>query len=229
MGADELQVLGDDIWAVRAPLSIWGISISTQMTVIRLADNSLILISPIAINAALQQKISELGTVKAIISPNNFHHLFARDCAANFPNAGYYAPPGLNIRVKNSLESADLHALGDDFYLGEIASVRFCENHIADERVFFHPKSKSLIVTDLLMNFSGQLSFATKVFTTLMGLNNGLGVSRMQRSFINDWEQARESIRAILSWDFQQILIPHNSNLNDKAKHRAEQAFRPLL
>lgn len=229
MGMYQLQPYGDDIWAIRAPFSIWGINISTQMTVVRLADQSLILISPIPIDAALKKQIEELGAVKAIISPNNFHHTFVKACAANFPDAEYYAPPGLNSRVKNSLPAADLHALSDDYYLGELTSLRFSENHVADERVFFHPKSQSLVVTDLLMNFTGNLSLPTKVFTTLMGLNNGLGISLMQRKFIKDREQARKSIHTILSWDFRQILMPHNSNLTEQAKSQAQHAFQSFL
>lgn len=229
MNQYELQPYGEDIWAVRAPLSIWGINVSTQMTVIRLADQSLILISPIAIDTQLRQAIEALGTVKAIISSNNFHHLYAKDCLATFSDAQYYAPPGLNARIKDSPEAADLHALGDEYYLGELTSVRFCENHVADERVFFHPKSQSLIVTDLLMNFSGDLSFATRIFTTLMGLNSGLAMSRMQRSFIKDMQQARQSLQTILSWDFQQILIPHNSNVTEQAKQQATRAFEVLM
>ena len=71
-----LRQLDNNLWVAEQPLKFMGLPVGTRMTVIRLADNSLLLISPIEITPKIKQQLISLGTVKYLIAPNLFHHLY---------------------------------------------------------------------------------------------------------------------------------------------------------
>ena len=75
-----LREIDKDIWVAEQPFRYFGLSVGTRMTVIRLANRELAVISPIQVSDAIVSQLGELGTVKHIIAPNLYHYLFA----ANF-------------------------------------------------------------------------------------------------------------------------------------------------
>ena len=58
---------------MKQPQRFMGLEVGTRMTVIRLRDNSLILISPLKITSDIEEELDELGEVKYLIAPNLFH------------------------------------------------------------------------------------------------------------------------------------------------------------
>ncbi|MGL5076154.1 MAG: DUF4336 domain-containing protein, partial [Waterburya sp.] len=71
-----LQHIDTNLWVAEQPLKFMGLSVGTRMTVLRLADNSLLLISPIQITAQIKQQLDNLGIVRYLIAPNLFHYLY---------------------------------------------------------------------------------------------------------------------------------------------------------
>ena len=65
------------------------------MTVIRLADGSLMLHSPVQCNDETRALVEELGPVRYVVSPNKLHHFFLGRWAEACPGAEIWAPPGL--------------------------------------------------------------------------------------------------------------------------------------
>lgn len=213
-----LKQYGDKLWAVRVPMKMMGLDLTTQMTIVQLPDQSLILISPISINADLKQEIEALGTVTAIISPNTFHHLFARDCLQAFPAAKYFCPASLPERIKGLPDNSDLYSIDEGFWQGQLQTRRISPTHIADEMVFFHPGSKTLIVTDLFQYSMGELSLGSKLFAVLTGTLRKPAISRLFKIMIKDKQEFRASLDLILQWDFERVLMPHNCNIETNAK-----------
>ena len=84
---------------------------STRMTVIKLTDGGLFLHSPIRIDSGLRAELGGLGEVQVIVAPNKFHHLFAGDACAAYPNAKLYGALGLPVKRKD-LKFAGM--LGDE-------------------------------------------------------------------------------------------------------------------
>jgi hypothetical protein len=89
------------------------------MTVVRLADRSLALISPVPIDDALSAEIEELGQVAYLLAPNLMHHLHLRAAFERYPGARLLGPAGLakkQARLKlNPLDIARHPALRDTF------------------------------------------------------------------------------------------------------------------
>ena len=213
-----LNCYGPNIWAIRAPMSMLGTNISTQMTIVRLPDQSLILISPIKITDLLKSEISTLGKVVFIISPNTFHHLFASQCQANFKDATYLRPATLADRIKNLPVGSDLYAVDNEIWQGQLETRRISQSHMADEMVFFHPESKSLVITDLIQYSDGDLSLAGKVFAFITGTLRKPAISRLYKTMIKDKQEMRSSLEFIMDWDFERVLLPHNCNIQVNAK-----------
>ena len=87
MESDTLQPLGPDIWMVDGPtIPFYGIPFPTRMTVIRLAKGDLFLHSPIRYSKALADRLSVLGRIRHLVSPNWIHYAHIGDWARAVPD-----------------------------------------------------------------------------------------------------------------------------------------------
>ena len=97
-----LNEIERDIWvADGASVPFFGFQYPTRMTVVRLADGSLWVCSPIALSPPLANAVNALGPVRHLVSPNKIHHLFLKDWARAWPDAKLYASPGLARRRRD--------------------------------------------------------------------------------------------------------------------------------
>lgn len=93
-----LKEIDTDIWVAEAPFQYFGLSVGTKMTVIRLENGELAVISPIQVDNAESLELDKLGTVSHIIAPNLYHYLFASDFKAHYPQAIFWATSGMEVK-----------------------------------------------------------------------------------------------------------------------------------
>ena len=74
-----LKEVDTNIWVAEQKLKYLGLQVGTRMTIIRLNNGVLVVISPIKIDKETNNKIDELGKVNIIIAPNLYHHVFISD------------------------------------------------------------------------------------------------------------------------------------------------------
>ena len=67
---------------VRLPLPF-----TTRMTVVRLGNGDLFIHSPIAFEPALADRLQAMGTVRHLVSPNQFHYAHIGEWSRAFPSA----------------------------------------------------------------------------------------------------------------------------------------------
>ena len=67
---------------VRLPLPF-----TTRMTVVRLGNGDLFIHSPIAFEPALADRLQAMGTVRHLVSPNQFHYAHIGEWSRAFPGA----------------------------------------------------------------------------------------------------------------------------------------------
>ena len=147
-----LRALGPELWEAELHLREGGMHLRMRMTVVRRADGTLWLHSPIHIDDALGDRLAELGPVRDIVAPNRFHHRFAAAAKERYPNATLWGAPGLARRRKRIPFDATLsqeNAWGGDLEAIFLAGAPFWSEH-----VFFHPASGTLICTDLCSTFA---------------------------------------------------------------------------
>ena len=124
-----------DIGIVDGPLeylTVGGIRLplpfTTRMTVVRLSNGDLFLHSPIKFDERLARQIRGLGTVRHLVSPNQFHYAHIGEWARAFPETIAWASPRVRHRAR---ARRDVH---DD------AGIRLCDRVSALRRLGLHAR-----------------------------------------------------------------------------------------
>lgn len=221
---------GENIWFVRAPLSLGGVQVTTQMSIIKNGDDKILLISPVEISPALKEEILRLGQVCWIVAPNNFHHFYIQSALNAFPSAQLLCPQGLGKKRKD-LPAHNIIDVSDQAVWGEdLIALQIYHSGLVDEHVFLHKPSKTLVLTDLFMLFNENSNFVTKVICVLVGVSTRqVKMSRMMKLLYRDKNLLRDSFQKILSWDFQRVHLAHSRNIEENARAQIQQAMSFLL
>jgi hypothetical protein len=199
--------------------------IGTRMTVIRLSGGGLFLHSPVRLGEPTRRALDALGPVRAVVAPSKVHHLFVADYIAGYPQARVYGAPGLAEKRKD----LQLHGvLGDHApseWNGEIEQHLFRGASFMNEVVFFHPATRTLILTDLAFNVPADKTAGARIFYWLTGAAGRFGPHRIVRLAIRDRRAARESVDRILRWNFDRVTVTHGDVLECGGKQRFAAAF----
>jgi hypothetical protein len=208
-----LRELDTDLWAAERPQRFFGLEVGTRMSVIRLADGSLLLHSPVALGPELRREIDGRGTVRFAVAPNRFHHLYAGDVARAYPEARLWVAPGLERKRPDLVISG---VLGDDApaeWKGEIDQIFFRGRPLENEVAFFHRASRTLLLCDLAFNFGPAAAAATRLLMSVLQRRGRFGPSRLDSLLIRDRRAARQSLAGILAWDFDRVVVAHGDVL----------------
>lgn len=231
-----LRQIERNLWVAEQPQNYLGLEVGTRMTVIRRSDNSLVLISTIKIDSELDRQLKALGTVRYLVAPNLFHYLYLSHCQQIHPQAVTIAPPGLaskqpNLKIDKIL-TLDRTELDTELEYVLFAGFRvFVPPKIAvvNEVVFYHPSSKTLIITDSAFNFDRSFPLVTQLAARVIGSYKVLKPSWLEKIAIQDKHLLRKSIERILTWDFQRIIMAHGQIVDSDAKQQLSAGYRWLL
>lgn len=157
---DRLKPIAPDLWIVDSgPLS--GIlPLPVRMTVMRLGDGSVWLHSPTRFDETLAWSIEALGPIRHLVAPNIAHWMFLEDWQKRCPDALTWGPPELRRRgqVRRRIEAGDLKIDRDleeqspEAWASDILQIAVPGGFGFREIAFFHTVSRSLILTDLVLN-----------------------------------------------------------------------------
>lgn len=224
-----LEAFGRGIWISDGPeVTVAGFRYPTRMAVIRLADGSLFVWSPVALDEGLCSAADALGPVRHIVAPNALHHLFLAPWKRAYPGARLYAPPGLRRKRADIVFDADLD--GGPCWGAEVEHVVMKGNLITDEVVFFHAGSGTVLFADLLQRIpAGSLS-GWRALVAKLDLMTGPepSVPRKFRLAFTGRRAARASLARILAWPAERVLIAHGAPVEQDAKAFLRRAFRWL-
>ena len=183
-----------------------------RSVVIRLKDNSLFIISPIKPTSDICNEINALGKVRYIVSPNHLHHLYMGDWQQAYPNAKLYGSPRLAPKRKDLTFDKILSTdVPEPEWIGQIEQCVFGSgNGWFDEIVFFHCESRTLIFTDMIMDFDPTVFSSISRVTTKwnqMYKNTPRGV---KLAHIFDRKILRDSLNTIRTYKPQHLLVAHS-------------------
>jgi Domain of unknown function (DUF4336) len=220
-----LQKIAPNIWHTQHNFVANGISVSSRMTVVRLQDGCLWLHSPVPISSELKAELNGLGEVKYVVAPSKMHHLFVVDCMAAFPQATLFGAPGLQAKRPDLQGMRELQAFAEPSWQDDLEQHFFAGMPLVNETVWFHKPTRTLIVTDLLQYYQGELSFGLKMYAKLTGTRNQLAVPKTVRWLVKDKAAALTSAKKILDWPFERVVIAHNSIISTDACAVVGKAF----
>lgn len=216
----------DSLWVAALPFRFKGIDMGARMTIVRLSDGSLLVISPLDLSPQMRAEIEALGEVRVILAPNRFHYLCLHEYSEAFPDAQVFVAPGVkadDVRVSGTLgDQADL------LWSDVLDQMIFRGNNLEQEVVFFHCDSRTLIMTDLCFNLQRERRPWQRFAKNLLDINGRFGPSRLSRVLTRDRKAARASLERVLQWDFDRIIMAHGEVLPGGGKAAMQKAFRWL-
>jgi hypothetical protein len=225
--SESLTPLAEGVWIARAPVSFLGLRLVSTMTVLRLADGTLLLHSPVALTPERRAAVEALGPVAHLYAPNTFHHLRIGDWAAAFPSARLHAPARL-ARKRRDLKIDRPHGAPEPAFAGVIDEVQV-DGFRLEETALFHRPSRTLVVADLVHNVGRPTHRWTALYTRAMGFQDRVAVSRVIRwTAFSDRAAARRSVDQLLALPFDRIVVGHGAPLLEGAREALAAAYRWL-
>jgi hypothetical protein len=198
-----LTSLAPDLWiATRQFTNELGV-VTSRMTVIRLKDRRILLHSPVPSDPDLRSAVENLGQVAALIAPNLFHHQFLSEWKAAFPVAKAFCAPDLAAKRNDFKFDGVLEDVSPPEWRGQVDQLLIKGIPEYGEVVFFHRASRSLVVGDLVFNYTPAQAASDP------GGADGLGPHGRIRSAISDPNALRESIENVIRWPFDRVIVAH--------------------
>ncbi|MEE3328192.1 MAG: DUF4336 domain-containing protein [Myxococcota bacterium] len=223
-----LELFAQSLYVAEGPsVPFLGIPYPTRMAVVKLESGSLWVWSPIALSPELERDLIALGPVEHVISPNKIHHLFLAEWAERFPDARFYAPPGLAKRKPQLHFDFELGEAAPSAWTEEIDQTVFKGSFAMDEVLFFHRPSKTAIRCDLVQRHDA--SDLKPMHRWLMWADGLLGENG---STPREWRftfwrrnQTRVSRSVVLDWKPENLIIAHGTCAKGRASEILSQAL----
>ena len=190
-----------------------GGDLPLRMTVLQLADGSVVLHSPIRIDDALAAELEAVGPISHLIAPNCFHHVFAGKAKERWPNAKLLGAPGLAEKRPDLAFDGEL---GDSLLAPLAAELDACVvggSPRMGEVVFFHRATRTLLATDLVFNLDNPPGLALRLALSMMGNRRGLKQSRLLRVFNKDRAALQASVERIINFPAERVIMGHGAIL----------------
>jgi hypothetical protein len=227
-----LQTFADNVSMVDGPpVRAVGVTFSTRMIVVKLVDGSLWVNSPVSVPPYILERLMALGPVKYLVAPTKMHVWRLVGWHALFPNAELWGPPQIPNAFKWMPFAGILGELPPHGWAYDLDQLVFKGNCFIDEVFFLHRKSRTLIMADFIQNHPVEkdepLRNALLKFMGVAYPHGGVALD-IRLSFINR-NLARQSLRRLLSWDFDKLIIAHGVCIERDAKPFVERAFRWLV
>ena len=235
-----LKAIAEDLWVVDGPLIRFGprllnMPFPTRMTVIRLGEGDLFIHSPTPLLPELAQELERwAGRPRWIIGPNRLHYWWIPQWHAAFPQAEVYLAPRIREQSAGRIDFSARELDRECGYPwdGEITTLPITGSFLT-ETVFFHHRTRTLVLTDLIENFEpGRASSRLMSWLTRIGgvRDPDGGMPRdMRFSFRRHKATLRAAIERMIAWNPERIILAHGRWYPSEGTYELRRAFRWLL
>ena len=226
----------EKVWVVDGePVRVMGLQLPVRMTVVRLRSGELWLHSPTQYNETLKRALEPIGPIGHLVAPNVAHWSFVKDWQQHV-SATTWAAPNLRRRaaVKKSGVRFD-HDLGEhppEAWADDLDQAIIPGGGGFREVAFFHRASRTLVLTDLIVNLEPQkLPWAPRAFAKLTGTLAPDGrapaylrlIVRMRR------REAAKAVARLLSWEPERVIFAHGRWFESDGKAALRRSLGWLL
>ena len=210
------------IWVKEYPVHYAGTDFHARMTIIRLSDSRIMIHSPCEIDISTKSEIDNLGEVTFIIAPGSYHYLYIASAQEAFPNTETFICPGIERKRPKLKFDWILGDRPDPRWKDEFDQVLVRGTKYIWEVAFFHKISRTLILVDLLENFTDTtpgVSWTLKLWWKVVFhmWNHPKPAPEYQLGW-RDKKAARKSLQRILEWDIHRIIIAHGDMVENNCK-----------
>lgn len=235
-----LKAVASDLWVVDGPLIRFGprplsMPFPTRMTVIRLGDDDLFIHSPTPLSPVLAEEMERwAGRPRWIVGPNRLHYWWIPDWHSAFPQAEVYLAPRIREQSAGRIDFSAQPLDRERGYPwdGEITTLPITGNFMT-EIVFFHHRTRTLILTDFIENFEPRKtgSWLMRWLTRIGGVRdpNGGMPRDMRVSFRQHKPALRAAIERMIAWNPERVILAHGRWYTRAGAYELRRAFRWLL
>jgi hypothetical protein len=211
------KAIAQDIWIVDCePVKVaGGMPLPVRMTIIRLGNGDLLLHSPARYSDELKRALAALGPIRHLVAPSVGHWMFIRDWQNACPEAKTWAVPGLKDRSQVRAAGVRIDAeVGDDApdaWAKEIDQV-LVQGPVFKEIDFFHRASRTLVLTDLILNIEGRdLPPLSRLIAGMLGIlaPNGRAPAYVRGLLKLNRAQASQAAARLIGFDPQRVIFAH--------------------
>ena len=218
------QQLTDDVALLQFPLRAFGIDFRRNVTLLRLRDSRVLIHSTAPFVSEDVKAIRRFGQPAWLVEATSLHDTFAKAGCAAFPELPYFAPA--DFANGGGVATEPRPAIPKE-WAGEIEMLKIGGLRLVREYAFLHCTSRTLVLADLLIHFPPELRGSSHFFVQrIMRLPDLLGISLFFRLMIRDKKRFAESMRILLGWDFDRIVVAHSEPVLHDAKSVFARALR---
>ncbi|KAB1072752.1 DUF4336 domain-containing protein [Methylobacterium planeticum] len=234
---DTPKPVAPDLWIVDSgPLRALGLPLPVRMTVIRLQGGGIWLHSPTRYDPRLHRDIEALGPIRHLVAPNVAHWTFVADWQRHCPGAQTWAAP--NLRERGPVRRSNLQIDRD---LGEAAPAEWSRDLRQvvvpgglgfREVAFFHEASRTLILTDLVLNLEpAKLPWPVRPLAHLVGITAPDGRAPLYLRLVvrRRQREAARAAAALVGLRPERVVFSHGAWFDRDGTARLRRSLRWLL
>ena len=213
-----LHRFADDLWISEGPtVRFFGVPYPTRMIVVKLGDGSLWINSPVMATREQAAELASIGRIAHLVSPTRLHDWRLESWSEFYPNAQVW-------------KARALGNLSPPAWKADIDQMRFRGSFALSEVEFFHRRSRTLIVGDFIQNFQPRRGRPMRNVLLRLGGIQGGAPCDLRFSFLGKQRRrlGQDSLRKMLSWDFDKLVVAHGDCVQSHAKTFVERSFRWL-
>jgi len=218
-----MQEIADDAVLMSFPWRTLGIDFKRNVALLRLSDGRVVIHSTAPFTADDIAAIRRFGEPAWLVDATLMHDTFAKHGRVAFPDLPYLAPNGFNRA--SGITTEPLESPPSD-WKGEIDVLKLDGNRM-NEHVFFHRRSATLVVADLFFSFPSETRGWARFFVRhIMRLPRLFGISVFFRLTINDRQAFERSMKTLLQWNFERLVVAHREPIEKEARAAVERVLR---
>jgi hypothetical protein len=211
--SEPLANFADGVWLSTAPVRFLGMRLTATMTVLRLADGSLLLYSPVALTPERRHAVADLGPVAHLYAPNLMHHGWIREWAGAFPAARVHAAAGVAKKRRGLRVDRICGTDPEPAFAGTVDEIPIEGFRLRETALLYRP-AQTLVVADLVHNIGRPTHGWTATYSRMMGFYDRVALSRAIRwTGFGDRGAARHSLDDLLARPFDRVVVGHGAPL----------------
>ena len=208
---------------------------TTRMTVVQLRSGDLFLHSPVAFDATLAKHLQSMGTIRHLVSPNQFHYAHIGEWSRAFPEALTWGSTPARRRARargiDVVFKMDLGPEAPEQWADEIDQIAI-PGGIFGEFVFFHKASRTLVLADTIFNIElDKINQPWRFAVRLSGMYHPRGqiFFGMRLPLLLQKRKSGAAIERILSWGPKGIILSHGRCFEFDGGEILRRLFRGFL
>ncbi len=225
-----MRKISTRMWVHEDSMPMLGTRLALRMSILKLADDSLWMCTPTPHDPQLENRVAEMGEVKYIVAPSNGHNLFLEAWQSAFPDAAVYLAAGIPKKRPNLKDYTLLRDLDTPPWQRDLEMIAMGGAPFFDEHMFYHGRSKTLLVTDFFQNYTGVKQkglgkIVTKFILEPIGFKGKCLAPPLKTKFaVKDRQALRASLDRLWDLDIECVVPAHGDIFEQDAK----QAIRRL-